>query len=357
MENYRDKCLLFLGAVGIIVWRGTGAEEVFALFLALALAAFYEFNRSRAMLLAGYGAFCLCMPWMPSFGIFFPLLAYDVFTRELWPLLGAGVLLWIPGLLDGGIGYASLMAGCLAASLVLARSTDQYLGLKEEARRQRDASRELELLLKSKNKDLMEKQDYEIHLATLNERNRIAREIHDNVGHMLSRSILQLGAIRAVSKEPAVKEQLILLSGTLNEAMDSIRKSVHDLHDESVDLETALEKILENYKEYGIKFDYQLTDKMPKPLKYCFLTVIKEALSNVVKHSNADKIQIILREFGGSYQLYFQDNGSTYQEHEYHGIGLENMRDRVEAFHGTMRIRTEKGFQIYISVPKELTEY
>jgi signal transduction histidine kinase len=43
----------------------------------------------------------------------------------------------------------------------------------------------------------MEKQDYEIYLATLRERNRIAREIHDNVGHMLSRSILQIGALKA----------------------------------------------------------------------------------------------------------------------------------------------------------------
>ena len=46
-------------------------------------------------------------------------------------------------------------------------------------------------MLTQKNKDLLEKQDYEIHVATLKERNRIAREIHDNVGHMLSRSLLQ----------------------------------------------------------------------------------------------------------------------------------------------------------------------
>lgn len=47
-------------------------------------------------------------------------------------------------------------------------------------------------------------QDYEIYLATLKERNRIAREIHDNVGHMLTRSILQLGALSVINKDETV---------------------------------------------------------------------------------------------------------------------------------------------------------
>jgi len=51
------------------------------------------------------------------------------------------------------------------------------------------------MLLRQKNRELIEKQDYEIRLATLNERGRIAREIHDHVGHLLSRSILQIGAL------------------------------------------------------------------------------------------------------------------------------------------------------------------
>ena len=58
-------------------------------------------------------------------------------------------------------------------------------------------------------------QDYEIYLATLKERNRIAREIHDNVGHMLTRSILQLGALSVINKDETVGEAINDLSGTL----------------------------------------------------------------------------------------------------------------------------------------------
>ena len=63
----------------------------------------------------------------------------------------------------------------------------------------RDDSTEKNLLLEEKNHMLVEKQNYEIYTATLKERNRIAREIHDNVGHLLSRSILITGAAKAVA--------------------------------------------------------------------------------------------------------------------------------------------------------------
>ncbi len=65
----------------------------------------------------------------------------------------------------------------------------------------RDTDTELKLVMEQRNRELLEKQDNEIYLATLRERNRIAREIHDNVGHMLSRSILQVGALATICKE------------------------------------------------------------------------------------------------------------------------------------------------------------
>lgn len=65
----------------------------------------------------------------------------------------------------------------------------------------RDTDTELKLVMEQRNRELLEKQDNEIYLATLRERNRIAREIHDNVGHMLSRSILQVGALATIVRK------------------------------------------------------------------------------------------------------------------------------------------------------------
>lgn len=210
----------------------------------------------------------------------------------------------------------------------------------------------MELWLKERNKDLTEKQEYEIRLATLRERNRIAREIHDNVGHMLSRSILQTAALTMIAKESAVKEQLGILSVTLNQAMDSIRESVHDLHDDSVNLESTVAKMLDGYEMYEIHYEYEIHSEMPRETKFCFLTVIKEALSNVVKHSNATAIRVVIQEFQDYYQLLFQDNGNCYEERTGdRGMGLENMKERVESLDGTMNLRTDQGFRIFISIP------
>ena len=104
--------------------------------------------------------------------------------------------------------------------------------LEEKLRRTQDDSKERSLLLSQKNKALQEKQDYEIYNATLKERNRIAREIHDNVGHVLSRSILMVGAAKIINKDPGMTAMLKNLEDSLNHAMNSIRNSVHDLHDE-----------------------------------------------------------------------------------------------------------------------------
>ena len=68
--------------------------------------------------------------------------------------------------------------------------TDNFEMLIDKSKRYRDDSTEINLLLKEKNKNLLINQNYEINNATLTERNRIAREIHDNVGHMLSRAIM-----------------------------------------------------------------------------------------------------------------------------------------------------------------------
>ena len=207
----------------------------------------------------------------------------------------------------------------------------------------------------------MEKQDYEIHLATLQERNRIAREIHDNVGHMLSRSILQMGALQTIYKEDPLHGQLTAINDTLSQAMNNIRESVHDLHNESLDLQQALREVTDEFKEkYEIAFTYDMSAEIPRNVKYCFLAIVKEALANVVRHSNATRVTLYFCEHPGFYQMLVEDNGtqiavdeSRIERETVGGIGLSNMRERVEALGGTISFRIQKGFAIHISVPKK----
>ena len=208
---------------------------------------------------------------------------------------------------------------------------------------------------KQKQDELLRRQDFEIHAATLAERNRIAREIHDHVGHMISRAILQLGAVMTINKEDKLKEPLSSLKDSLDTAMNNIRESVHDIKDEALDLEYMIKDVLKTYEGLDIQLDYDMNKYASKELKYCFVAVIKEALTNTVKHSNATKAQIVVREHPALYQLLIEDNGtlSASEKYDKTGIGLDNMRERVSAFNGNMLISREQGFKIFISIPKE----
>ncbi len=249
--------------------------------------------------------------------------------------------------------------GCMIAGVVQYQ-TGRYGMLDEKYRRTRDDSVEKNLLLREKNQSLLEKQDYEIYTATLRERNRIAREIHDNVGHMLSRSILMVGAMKAVHGEGSLKEPLCRLEDTLSAAMTSVRESVHDLHDEAINLKEALESLTGEYTFCQARLVYDMGYEVPREIRYGFIAIVKEALNNVMKHSNATWVQVVAREHPGMYQLVIEDNGTSGigRKHDGYGggIGIRNMKERVDTFGGNLEIQTQKGWRIHITVPKKADE-
>lgn len=88
-----------------------------------------------------------------------------------------------------------------------------------------------------------------------------------------------------------------------------------------------------------------------------FLAIAKEAFVNVVRHSNADKVTVFVCEHPGFYQMSVEDNGSSASLPDETGqgeggIGLANMKDRVQALGGTIHFFAESGFRILLSVPK-----
>lgn len=295
----------------------------------------------------------------PMFTFYLPLLFYDCFENKFWWGFAAVGLIF-PAIQWYAPWELVLWIGLSLTAVLLSYRTGQYLNLKKEWISLRDTSTELNLLMRRRNKELLEKQDYEIHLATLRERNRIAREIHDHVGHMLSRSILQVAALSTIHKEEPLNGQLVSINETLNLAMNNIRESVHDLHDDSIDLEQSILDITkEMEKKYTLRMDYDMSKNVPRQVKYCFIAIVKEAMSNIVKHSNADTVTIILREHPGIYQLSIEDNGTVSKQADSKnafvesGIGLSNMRERVEALQGTIHIQDENGFKIFVSIRKQ----
>ena len=160
----------------------------------------------------------------------------------------------------------------------------------------------------------------------------------------------------------SVGDQLVLESGTddkledtLNTAMNNIRESVHDLHDEAVNLRETAENLVADFHSCPVSLEYDISCPPPPEVRYCMIAVLKEGLSNIAAHSQAEQAWITLREHPGMYQLIIRDNGvgTGGAVPETHGIGLSNMKERVEALNGSIHIQAENGFRIFITIPKK----
>lgn len=365
MLRISDKLLLFISC-GILYYF---AHDSF--FMLIPLGIIFILSAANTILsiphitFAGYLLYLGACCFFPLFSIFIPVLIYDLeFTIFRWSVFLCGLpylLFWdafpvIVTVFSILFFVFSIMLYYKTASIeVLQKDYDTF----------RMTTKELALVQEEKNQSILANQDYEIKTATLNERNRISKEIHDNIGHLLSRSLIQIGALLTITHEEPVKEGLTSLKASISEGMDSIRASIHNMHDESIDLEESINKLVKGFTFCPLEFHYKLRYPPMLKIKYCFIAVIKESLANIEKHSNADQVSIDLTEDELEFWLCIKDNGTVASETallvqkcqargEYpDGLGLQSIHDRIKGFNGTFTIGTNHGFEITITIPKE----
>ena len=391
MRYFTDSILLFLYSTLTFFYVPADQSLVFALLFAVILCCITYLCRTCRtscshnslpvlkrsgniipVLAGSFVIFGLCSLWFSDLLLFFPLLLYQTLSAELFPLAVAELPLW--GFLVFQINRFPAVLCLLGIfgfilSFFLWLYAGKYQTLYQDFHQIRDDSEEHTLLLSEKNKALLEKQDYEIYAATLRERNRIAREIHDNVGHVLSRSILMTAACKTINKNDALDPLLGNLEESLNGAMNSIRSSVHDLHDDAVDLEDAIKGLVKDFTFCPVNLTYDMSRQIPREVKYSLISITKEGLSNVMRHSNADSVNILLREHPALYQLCIEDNGTpgngipdiqteadiNKEKSTSGGMGLSNIRDRAKALGGTVQITQENGFRIFVTIPTSVS--
>ena len=388
MRHLENTGLLILSGFFFLFFKKPDYTFICAFLLCVGTCCAGYFSESKKLhlfLCAAFMAAALALPEMCAFfpAVFYVLIQYHFYLPTF---AGCFLYLYIIRTINSDIFLFSFW-GILffIVAFFLQLRTESEEKLRQDFMKLRDDSTEKNILLEEKNHMLVEKQNYEIYTATLKERNRIAREIHDNVGHLLSRSILITGAAKAVSSSEAVSPLLDSLDISLNQAMTSIRTSVHDLHDESVNLRESVEGLISEFQFCPVSLDYDMGLEIPREVKYCFISIVKEALSNMARHSNATSVYVVMREHPALYQLCIEDNGKipesscisqSFSENrtsdsffgnprhpqntgwydfstQNRGMGLSNIHDRLAPLHGTVQITTDHGFRIFITIPKE----
>ena len=195
--------------------------------------------------------------------------------------------------------------------------------------------------------------------ARLQERQRIAQDVHDLLGHSVAASILQLEAARKVMPTQPERADAMVVTATdaLRQGMERIRSAVHNMRAEAPDLsaqEMAL--IIERFRrDSGLQViaDIQDSEQPLTPAQWEALNAnLTEALGNVLRHAHASQVHISLQMLPGMVRLEVADNGVGAQD-MVEGMGLSGMRERTAALGGSLMVRGDQGMQVITLLPRK----
>lgn len=196
--------------------------------------------------------------------------------------------------------------------------------------------------------------------TVIEERNRIAKEIHDTAGHSLTTVIMQTEAARlAMDKDPARARHCIDAANLqAKNCLEELRLSVHLLSGrrENVTLKEYLEGILEetaNGTSFTVRSkidDVEMTEAAERFIS----NTLREGISNGIRHGRSTAFFFELKDMGNYVELLLSDNGSGTDMHTFkEGFGLSSMRAKAEKFGGMVQFSSEpgEGFEIRLSLP------
>ena len=202
------------------------------------------------------------------------------------------------------------------------------------------------------------------------ERESLSREIHDNIGQLLS--ALKMGLSRVNKKIPdefsALKGQLSELSYLVNKTIKEIRELSHALHPpliEDLGLISALEELCQDFKSYSeikIKWNFEQIQKpLPSITNITIYRLFQEGLNNILKHSRATEAYLSLTSSESSISAIIEDNGvgflvdDVFSPLQTKSLGLISMRERLALIGGELKIISSpgKGTRLIACLEKE----
>lgn len=205
------------------------------------------------------------------------------------------------------------------------------------------------LLKRLRKKEQLERRFIEDEKIKYEERKNLLGTLHHLIGHTITASILELKAIEIKSGLNDIKG----VRNHLEDGLKEIRKTLHTIRDESIDFNKEAAIIKEDLSKYGIEFKYDIKEStMDTTSKKELLNILKEGVTNVLRHSNSKFVTLSIIEERGFFR--FKLFNDDYDKGEIiRGLGLESMSRFAESRNGYFGINTDEGFEIVITIPKK----
>lgn len=368
--------LLGVGGVGYVLWNLIGTRGLVALVLGEGSAPPPVENRAPRGGLGQFFSVQIALAglvyWLSDHGhipnlvwlVLLPPVAYAAFLLE-WQGVTFISLLMI-GFLTGnayrwqGMTYA-LFAGVAFSFAVLFTLVFSLLAVHSE--RSRNQVQQLASELEAANQRLREYAVAVEELAVTRERNRIAREIHDSLGHYLTVVNVQIEAARALelSEPNRAREALAKAQAFTQEGLQDIRRSLAALRASPLDnksLADALRDLVSASREAGLPTVFEWRGaprRLASPAELSLYRAVQEGLTNARKHARAQHVQVTL-DFceAGKTAVTVQDDGIGAAPGTANGgFGLLGLRERAQLLGGTVEVETQAnaGFRLKMEVP------
>ena len=194
------------------------------------------------------------------------------------------------------------------------------------------------------------------------ERHRIARELHDSVSQQLFAAAMLLSTVQEVSDDlpDPIKAQMNVINKIVGEAQSEMRALLLHLRPVKLDgksLKKGIEQLLDELKtKVAIKIKHDIEDvKMTEVMEDHLFRIVQELISNLLRHSKATEVEVYLKKTEDFYQLRFVDDGLGFDmdEKKSSGFGLRNIKERISALGGNVRIISfpNQGTSVEIRVP------
>ena len=192
-----------------------------------------------------------------------------------------------------------------------------------------------------------------------NERKRLARELHDTIGHALAGMAVGVDAcITMIDKNPQLaKAQLKVISKAIRKGMKDVRNSLNKMRPDFLQqyrLKEAIEKMKEeisNVTDLKINLNYQIDETgFDTKIEYILFRVIQESITNSIRHGLATVVDINIYKENNLLCLKIKDNGKGCKAINY-GFGLKQMVERVSQIRGDINFYSENGFTTEIKIP------
>lgn len=199
-------------------------------------------------------------------------------------------------------------------------------------------------------------------LATVQERNRIARDIHDSLGHALTSLNIQMQtAVKLWEKEPVQARSFLTQAQELGKtAMQEVRKSISTLREDAPEeppLEAKINTLVDDFRKgtgLPIFTNISRCSSVQLPVAKTIYRIVQEALTNIFKYAEATEVQIQLKSTPEGIYLTVEDNGRGFDPNQNpSGFGLRGMQERIAGVNGHFQLITSpgNGCRIKVEIP------